>query len=188
MTQPGQIMKLVNTDTHYGFISAALHWLTAIIVYAMFILGLWMVSLSYYDVWYHKAPDIHKSIGILFMAGLIIRVIWRVISPPPPPLPGYSRLTRVGAASGHLFLYLCLFTLVISGYLISTADGQPISVFGWFSIPATFSDSGTQADLAGIVHLWVAWTVVIVSVLHGLMALKHHFIDKDTTLKRMTGK
>lgn len=119
----------------YGVISAAFHWLSAIIVYGMFALGLWMVTLSYYDGWYHKAPELHKSIGILLMMGLVIRVLWRVISPPPGPLPSYSPMTRLAARAGHLALYLLLFAIGISGYLISTADGKPISVFGWFDVP-----------------------------------------------------
>jgi len=45
-----------------------------------------------------------------------------------------------------------------------------------------------QADIAGVIHLWVAWGIVIVSVLHGLAALKHHFIDRDITLTRMLGQ
>ncbi|EPF6159051.1 cytochrome b [Citrobacter sedlakii] len=181
-------MQLSNTPQRYGYLSVALHWLTAVVVYGMFGLGLWMVSLSYYDSWYHQGPELHKSIGILLMLGLLVRVVWRVISPPPAALKSYSTLTRIGATQGHITLYLLLFAIVISGYLISTADGKPISVFGWFEIPATFADAGVQADLAGSVHLWLAWTVVILSVLHGLMAFKHHFIDKDDTLKRMLGK
>lgn len=78
--------------------------------------------------------------------------------------------------------------ILISGYLISTADGKPINVFGLFNVPATLTDAGSQADLAGNVHLWLAWSVVVLSVVHGLAALKHHFIDKDATLKRMLGK
>ena len=53
-----------------------LHWIVALTVYAMFGLGLWMVTLSYYDGWYHQAPELHKSIGILLMMTLVIRVIW----------------------------------------------------------------------------------------------------------------
>lgn len=67
-------MSFTNTPERYGVISAAFHWLSAIIVYGMFALGLWMVTLSYYDGWYHKAPKLHKSIGILLMMGLVIRV------------------------------------------------------------------------------------------------------------------
>lgn len=181
-------MRLTNSKTTFGLISITLHWLTAVAVYAMFALGLWMVTLGYYDVWYHKAPEIHKGIGILLMMGLVIRIVWRVISPPPAPLKSYSRLTRIGASLAHIFLYATLLTIVISGYLISTADGKPINVFGLFEVPATLTDAAIQADLAGKIHLWVAWAVVIVSVMHGLMAVKHHIIDKDETLLRMLGK
>ena len=167
-------MSFTNTPERYGVISAAFHWLSAIIVYGMFALGLWMVTLSYYDGWYHKAPELHKSIGILLMMGLVIRVLWRVISPPPGPLPSYSPMTRLAAKAGHLALYLLLFAIGISGYLISTADGKPISVFGWFDVPATLADAGAQADFAGALHFWLAWSVVVLSVMHGFMALKHH--------------
>ncbi len=86
---------------------------------------------------------------------LIVRIIWRLYSPPPVALTSYSRLTRAGRR-GHLLLYLLLFAIIISGYLISTADGKPISVFGWFEIPATLTDAGAQADIAGTLHLWFA--------------------------------
>ncbi|KGT95572.1 cytochrome B561 [Erwinia typographi] len=176
-----------NTSTHFGAISKLLHWLVALAVYGMFALGLWMVTLGYYDSWYHPAPELHKSIGITLFAVMILRTIWRFISPPPRPLSSYSSLTRVSAVAVHLLLYGILFAIFISGYLISTADGKPIEVFGLLSVPATLEGFGEQADLAGDIHLWLAWSVVILSVLHGLAALKHHFIDRDITLKRMLG-
>ena len=86
-----------------------------------------------------------------------------------------------------MLLYLILFAIIISGYLISTADGQPISVFDWFSVPAVSQGKGNKLDLAGDVHLYLAWAVVVLSLLHAAGALKHHFIDKDITLKRMLG-
>ncbi|WJM85736.1 cytochrome b [Dickeya chrysanthemi] len=177
-----------NTSTRYGQASILLHWITAATVYGMFGLGLWMVALGYYDPWYHKAPDIHKGIGVLLFVVLLIRAIWRWISPPPHPLSSYSALTRIGAALAHIFLYLLLFSILISGYLISTAEGQSISVFGWFFIPATLSGVQDQADIAGTIHLYLAWAVVILSVFHALAAFKHHFIDRDATLKRMLGR
>lgn len=182
------LMQLRNTSRRYGIISIILHWIFAIAVYAMFGLGLWMVTLSYYDGWYHQAPELHKSIGVLLMMGLVIRVIWRHISPPPAAPKTHSKFTRISAVAAHITLYALLFALLISGYLISTAEGKPISVFGIFDVPATLADAGSQADIAGVIHLWLAWSVVILSVLHGLAALKHHFIDKDDTLKRMLGR
>ena len=90
-------MQFKNSPQRYGVVSAILHWLVAIAVYGMFALGLWMVTLSYYDGWYHQAPELHKSIGILLMMGLVIRVVWRLFSPPPVALASYSRLTRIAA-------------------------------------------------------------------------------------------
>ena len=81
-----------------------LHWGIALAVYAMFGLGLWMVTLSYYDGWYHQAPELHKSIGIVLMMGLVIRVIWRHISRPPSAPKSHSTLTRVTPAGAHIAL------------------------------------------------------------------------------------
>ncbi|KHE03161.1 cytochrome b [Pantoea stewartii] len=181
-------MPLTNSSTRYGLLTIFLHWSMAVVIYAMFALGLWMVGLSYYDSWYHNAPDIHKSIGVLLMLALVIRLVWRVLSPPPEPLRSYSPAVRFAAVFVHWLLYSLLIALLLSGYLISTADGKPVSVFGWFSLPASFSGAGEQADLAGNIHLWLAWSIVVLSVLHGLAALKHHFIDRDITLKRMLGR
>ena len=119
---------------------------------------------------------------------MLIRVVWRWISPPPPALASYSRATRIGATLGHAVLYLGLFAVMTAGYLISTAEGVGIPVFGLFEVPALISSLPDQADVAGVVHLWLAWAVVIFAGLHGLAALKHHFIDRDVTLTRMLGR
>ncbi|OTA14861.1 cytochrome b [Xenorhabdus vietnamensis] len=180
-------MLLKNTSTRFGHISILIHWLVALAVYGMFALGLWMVTLSYYDTWYHRAPELHKSIGILVFFVMIIRLMWRFISPPPNPLTSYGQFTRISSKLAHFALYIVLFGILVSGYLISTADGESISIFGWFDIPATLTEQGIQADTAGIIHLYFAWIAVVLSLLHGLAALKHHFIDRDITLKRMFG-
>jgi cytochrome b561 len=89
---------------------------------------------------------------------------------------------------GHSVLYLGLFLVMMSGYLISTADGRAISVFGLFDVPALITSIPNQADSAGLVHEYAAWALVIFAVVHALAALKHHFIDRDATLKRMLGR
>lgn len=177
-----------NTPVLFGNISVVIHWAVALAVYGLFALGLWMVGLGYYDTWYHRAPELHKSIGILVFTAMVFRLAWRFISPPPKPLSSYSAKTRLGAWLAHLLLFAGLFGILISGYLISTAEGQPVSVFGWFDIPATLFGLNQQADIAGTVHLWMAWGIVIVSAFHALAALKHHFVDRDSTLTRMLGR
>ncbi len=181
-------MQLRNSPTRYGLVSVLLHWLVALTVFGLFGLGFWMVGLDYYSSWYRRAPDLHKSIGLLLFAVMLLRLLWRLLSPAPAPLSSHGRLTRLASKLGHGILYFGLFAVMISGYLISTADGRPISVFGLFEVPATLTSIPDQADLAGLVHEYLAWGLVIFAGLHGLAALKHHFIDRDSTLTRMLGR
>lgn len=181
-------MQWRNTSSRYGVFSLFLHWGSALVVFGLFGLGLWMRELSYYDPWYHPAPALHKSIGILLAIALLVRIVWRFVSPPPPAPANHGPLTRVASKLGHLALYGLLLAVIVAGYLISTADGEPISVFGWFSVPATLSGLPDQADVAGEIHLYLAWALVVFAVLHALAALKHHFVDRDPTLKRMLGR
>ncbi|TLX53510.1 cytochrome b [Stutzerimonas nosocomialis] len=181
-------MRWRNTANNYGFISILLHWVIALAVFGLFGLGLWMVGLTYYSSWYRTAPDIHKSAGLLLFMLMVLRVVWRYLNTGPAPLASHGRWVRLATKGGHGLLYLGLFALMFSGYLISTADGRPISVFGWFDVPATLTSIPAQADVAGVVHEYLAWGLVIFSVLHGLAALKHHFIDRDPTLQRMLGR
>jgi len=85
-------------------------------------------------------------------------------------------------------LYLLLFVIMFSGYLISTADGRAIEVFGWFDVPATITSIPNQEDVAGLVHKFAAFLLIGLVVLHAAAALKHHFIDRDRTLLRIFGR
>ncbi|MBA1273658.1 cytochrome b [Stutzerimonas azotifigens] len=181
-------MRWRNTANNYGAISILLHWVIALAVFGLFGLGLWMVGLTYYSSWYRTAPDIHKSIGLLLFMLMVLRVGWRYMSSGPAPLASHGRWVRLATKGGHGLLYLGLFVLMFSGYLISTADGRPISVFSWFDVPATLTAIPGQADVAGLVHEYLAWGLVISAILHGLAALKHHFVDRDPTLLRMLGR
>jgi cytochrome b561 len=181
-------MQWRNSPNSYGLVSIWVHWLVALVFFGLFGLGLWMVELDYYSAWRQTGPELHKSIGLLLFALMLLRLLWRFLSPLPLPLSSYSRLTRLGAKLGHGLLYLGLFALMIAGYLISTADGQGISVFDWFEVPALLSGIANQEDTAGWVHEYLAWALVVLTVLHGLAALKHHYFDRDVTLLRMFGR
>lgn len=178
---------LRNTTASYGWIAIVLHWLVAIAVIGLFALGLWMVELSYYDPWYRTAPDIHKGIGILLFLVMLGRLLWRLINPRPLPEPGMRRVERILASAAHGALYLLIFAVMLAGYLISTADGRAIDVFGLFSVPATLRGIENQEDIAGEVHLVLAITLISIAGLHALAALKHHFWNRDRTLRRMLG-
>lgn len=177
-----------NTEQAYGIIAIALHWLVAVVVLGLFGLGLWMVNLTYYDTWYRTAPSIHKSVGVLLFLVMALRLLWRLVNPRPAPEPGLRRIERLASRVVHGVLYLLLFAVMGSGYLISTADGRAIDVLGVFTVPATLTGLPNQADLAGNIHLALAITVIVLAAIHALAALKHHVFDRDRTLLRMLGR
>ncbi|HET8800754.1 MAG TPA: cytochrome b [Marinobacter sp.] len=181
-------MQLRNTPSRYGGVAIVLHWLAAIAIVGLFALGYWMVDLTYYHDWYKRAPDIHRSIGLLLFGVMLLRVVWRLANPVPKPLPEHSRVEVLGAHAVHGLLYLLIFVAMVSGYLISTAGGDPISVFGWFDVPSVTGRVDRMEDLAGEVHYWATWALVILAGLHGVAALKHHMVDRDNTLRRMFGR
>jgi cytochrome b561 len=79
------------------------------------------------------------------------------------------------------------FIILISGLLISFAGGQGLEIFDLFIIPGPNELFENQATQAGEIHHLVASGLMALVVLHTLAALKHHFIDKDTTLSNMLG-
>lgn len=181
-------MNLRNNEQRWGLITVSIHWITAIVVIGMFSLGLWMVELTYYDQWYRQAPFIHKSIGVLLFLLTVARLLWRSLNPKPVELEEHTPIERRAAHIVQTLIYLLLFSIMISGYLISTADGRSVDVFNWFSIPATLHDFEQQEDIAGLIHLVLAISLITLVTLHAAAALKHHFIDRDRTLLRMFGK
>jgi len=85
--------RLLNTGNAYGAVPIAIHWLSVAVIIGMFCLGFWMVDLDYYDSWYRRAPDIHKSVGILFAVHFERQQIQ--LNQLPPALTSRGRITRI---------------------------------------------------------------------------------------------
>lgn len=175
---------LKNSHTAYGWISVVLHWVIALLVFFMFGLGLYMVDLTYYDRWYNGSLALHKSLGLLLLVLLLARMAWRWANVAPRELPGPA-WERLAARWMHVGLYLAPLLLMISGYLISTADGRGIEFFGLLSVPALPWSFDNQEDLAGKVHEILAWALMGMAGVHALAAVKHQLINRDDGLRRM---
>ncbi|RUO19964.1 cytochrome B [Aliidiomarina iranensis] len=178
--------KIKNSKKQYGWPSIIMHWLVALAVLGMYPLGLYIVSLGYYDPGYRVFPNIHRSIGLILAALVAVRLTWK-LSNTSPQMLGQRKIERFAAHAGHVALYILLFVVFSSGYLISTADGRGISVFGWFTVPAIEALANRQEDFWGNIHFYAATSLMVLTAVHILAALKHHFINKDATLKRMFG-
>lgn len=176
-------MLIRDTRTGYGVVMRLAHWIMAAAILAMFALGLWMVTLTYYSPYYYLAPHIHRSVGMLLLILLVLRFGWRLANARPDDSE-LAPLERTISRIVHWGFYPLLFALMASGYLISTADGRPIAVFDWFSVPALIEQKGLE-ELAGEVHEFLAYLTIAVVLLHTGASLKHHFVDRNRILARM---
>jgi cytochrome b561 len=173
-----------NSESHYGLVSIVLHWSMALCFIAMYALGWWMVELDYYDPWYHRAPDIHRSVGILLAGLMLLRFLWNRLQPRPADLTDHPLLNRIARWVHNLF-YLLVMLMLVTGYLISTAKGAGIDVFDWFSVPALLPASDERGDQAGDFHQILAHLFMALAAIHATAALKHHFRDRNLTLVRI---
>ncbi len=172
-----------NTHQNYGWVSILLHWIMALGIIGLWLLGTYMVTLDYYHPWYQRLPHIHRSLGLILALLLLLRILWRWRNP-VPQLHG-ARWERTAATLMHGLLYLMMAILVSSGYLLASTDTQAIAVFNWGNIPAAPFDLEQQTDLLGEIHKVSGWLLLFLLILHTGAALKHHFIDHDPTLLRM---
>lgn len=168
----------------YGLLSILIHWISALLILFLFGLGIYMVDLTYYDDWYHKGPELHVSLGLVVLLLMLVRIVWRFVNPTPVDLaakPAQNLAAKLVKAG----LYCFIFVVLVSGYLITTAEGQPASMFNLVKFPVLIELSSSNVDLAGELHEYMAWGIIALVVLHVLGALMHHFVMRDKTLVRM---
>ncbi|MBA1147985.1 cytochrome b [Ectothiorhodospiraceae bacterium WFHF3C12] len=177
-------MRLRNSDQHWGLVAQLLHWLIAVLIVVMAALGWYMTTLKISPTMF-ELYALHKSIGITILTLVVLRVAWRA-SNPTPALPGHMRTTeRRLAHITHGLLYLILFAMPISGYVINSAAAFPLKVFGLFTIPNVIPENEAVKEAAQAFHETLIWVLIGILVLHVAGALKHHFVDRDNVLRRM---
>jgi cytochrome b561 len=175
---------LKDSRNGFGLVSIFIHWTSALLILFLFGLGIYMVGLSYYDDWYHKGPELHISLGLVVLLLMLARVIWRIINPTPVEL-AEKPMQNLAAKWVKAGLYLAIFVVLISGYLITTAEGQPASMFNVLKFPVLVELAPADVDRAGKLHEYFAWGIIALVVVHALGALMHHFVMRDKTLVRM---
>jgi cytochrome b561 len=176
---------LKDSRTGYGLVTIILHWVCAPLILFLFGLGVYMRSLDYYSTWYHRAPEIHIALGLLILVLMSLRLVWRSRSKTPTSIPTISKSNLFAANAVKIALYVFVFVICISGYFITTAEGQGASFFGLFKVPATVELSANNIDRAGAIHKYLAWGLMGIVLLHASAALFHHFVKRDATLVRM---
>ena len=174
-----------NSEHRYGLVSILLHWTIALGIIGLVGLGAWMVELTYYDRWYYDALALHKAFGVLVLILVLVKFGWRFADPKPAFGPEVGPWACAGATAMHWLLNALLVVVPVTGYVISTSEGAGIDLFGLFELPAFLEVSERIRDLSIDVNYYLAYGGLALVALHAGAALKHHFVDKGSTLARM---
>jgi cytochrome b561 len=166
----------------FPFLSRVLHWLMALLVLAMLFIGIAMVA-SVSD--YAKLVAIHKPIGAAILVLVAIRLVNRLLNP-PPPLPGWMPpWQRFVAHASHWVLYALMFALPLVGWAMLSAADYPIALVGGLHLPAILSpDAKLYASLRNL-HSALAYTLFAVVLLHLGAALMHALVYRDGVFQSM---
>jgi cytochrome b561 len=177
-------MQWRNNAQRWGTVAQALHWLIALALLAQMTLGWvmvgWRLSPTKFELY-----ALHKSIGITLLLLLLVRLGWRLLNLTPAPPPGTRRWEVRAARATHVLLYLLLFALPLTGYLINSASNFPLVVWGLVPVPNLTGENEALQATAEYLHLALFWVLALLVVLHVAAALRHHWVLKDEVLRRM---
>ncbi|MBC7757031.1 MAG: cytochrome b [Bdellovibrio sp.] len=193
------------TSNQYTKTAKILHWLIALGIFGMFALGWFMADIpkeaakqTVFDIFdlgiFHwTVPEeisprsfyfnVHKSFGVTIFALIIIRILWRLTHTPPALLASYKAMERKLATGAHRLLYVLMIILPLSGVIMAVYSKYGIKWFGIDFIKGL--DNNPLRLIFKSAHEIIGLILVAIIVIHILGALKHQFIDKDETLKRM---
>ncbi|HBN50380.1 MULTISPECIES: cytochrome b [Thalassospira] len=182
-------MALRSTQTGFGPVTKGFHWLIAILFVTMFAIG-WYMDLLPLGLEKLAWISRHKSIGVTILLLVVLRIIWRLAEQTPEGL-GEKAWERQAAKLAHFALYAVMLAMPLSGWLMSSAANFSVSVFGLFTLPDLVGPDKALYEQLRFTHWILSWVIVGLVGLHVAAAFKHHFINRDATLRRMlpgTGK
>lgn len=181
--------------TRYSAIAILLHWLVALCVTGLLVVGavmVWappgLVDLSLKFTLYQW----HKSFGFTVFVLTVLRIVWRFTHKPPPLPDTLKPAERFFAPIVHYGLYVLLLVMPLAGWaVVSTASfNVPTYLFQTFHVPhiaflANHSNKASLAELASTVHLTLAIVITSLIVVHIAAVLKHHLFDGGNLVTRM---
>ncbi|WP_234266332.1 cytochrome b [Hydrogenophaga sp. NFH-34] len=177
------------TRTRYSTLAIALHWLLGLALIGAFVVGLYMTGLPF-SPQRLKLYNWHKWAGVVILTLSFVRLFWRLTHRPPhlpmvveAAMPPWQRLAHHATHHG---LYVLFFAVPLLGWAYSSAAGFSIVLFGVLPLPDFVPVSETLAEAIKPWHKLSAFAMAALVLLHVAGALKHHFIDRDGLLSRMS--
>lgn len=176
-------MSLKDTATGYGWISIALHWITAIWIVVLLYLGNSIESLMGDE---RMAAIVkHTSIAVSGYALLVLRIVWRFYYGHPDANERQRGLAFTLGKWTHLIIVGALAAMLVTGPLMVWSGGDDIVVFDWFAVPGPLATSFALRDFLHSIHAGFALVIFIGILLHLGGVYKHTAFNQDGTLAKI---
>jgi cytochrome b561 len=169
----------------YTRTAKALHWLIALLIFAVFPLGLYMHDLKLSPAKL-QLYSYHKWVGMTILLLAIVRLLWRITH--RPPALSLPRLQQIASVAVHHTLYVLMFAIPLTGWLMSSAKGYQTVLFGILPLPDLLAKDKQLGHTLENIHASLNYILLLLVAVHIAAALKHHFIDRDDVLARMLPK
>lgn len=182
-------MALTNTRHSYGSVTRFFHWATALLIVTVIPLGVIAHDMSLDpETLALKATlfSAHKTVGVAIFFLALARILWALSQPKPAPVGDAGRVQHWLAETVHWLLYGSLVLVPLTGWIHHAASEGYAPIWWPFgqSLPFVPLDAGVAQTFAGL-HMVFERVMIAALLLHVVGALKHHFLDKDATLRRM---
>jgi len=174
-----------NTKTRWGSLSRLFHWGLGFVIIGMLAYGWWMNHFpARADRVFHRS--IHADIGYVVLLLMVIRLVWRGINPVPALPADTPRWQRLAAGVSHGALYAVTIVVAMLGWAHSGAHKPDYaSWFGLFRVPQFTSTDKASADTFENLHIYLAYVLIALVVIHIGAAIWHHFVKRDRVAARM---
>jgi len=175
-----------NSTTDWGWPAKILHWVGAVMILLLLVHGWWMTHMT-------PRPDRlanyawHSAMGYDLLVLLILRLLWRWLNPSPELPAELQRWERVGARVSHVALYVLMFVVSLTGWIVATTFRNPMTkdMFGIDVPPILTTVDRTVRQWLEESHMVLAYVLAAVVLIHIAAALRHHFLKRNDVLRRM---
>lgn len=179
---------LRNTETGYGLLAIAFHWLIALMFIGQAGLGYYMSDLPADDPGVFATYQWHKSIGLTILLLALLRLIWRAVNPAPALPAAMPAWEKRAARAAHLFLYAAIVLVPLAGWALVSSSPLNIPTYAYYLVvvphlPVPVSESAEAVWT--FVHGNLASLALLVAIVHIAAALRHEFVLRDGLLSRM---
>jgi cytochrome b561 len=170
-------------QARFPLVSRVLHWLMALMVLAMLFIGTGMAASV--SERYRFLIAIHRPLGLAVLILVAIRLVNRLINPPPPLPDSLPSLQRVAAKASHALLYALMFIIPLLGWGMLSAAPYPVVIYGSLRLPPILPQNPVLYSWLRELHGDFAYLLFAVFLAHLGAALMHGLIRRDGVFESM---